>query len=390
MNAPSFGVLFAFVMAILLLFVSGFASASEIAFFSLSPSDVSELEQSKTKKDKHISMLREDNERTLATILIGNNFVNVTIIMLCNYAFGNLISFGAKAYWLQFLSLTVILTFLLLLFGEIIPKVYSRQNPLAYCRVSVGGIMFMRRLFWPLETILIKSGIFLEKMVHKENQHLSMDDLEQALELTDKNEIKDEKSILQGIIRFGDETAKEIMTSRQDIVDIDIRSSFSEVMSCILENNYSRIPVYQDNDDNIRGILYIKDLLPHVSKPANFRWQSLIRSGYFVPETKKIIMEDPAFGWTCLWNLWNRKYLIWAMLMAYKVTGEKDILDSVRRQMDQWIDMMHRLGVSLCDTGSTDFLGVASMSVLKPLVMLWTSHSSNGFQNPQSGQSHTS
>ena len=146
----------------------------------------------------------------------------------------------------------------------------------------------MRRLFWPLETILIKSGIFLEKMVHKENQHLSMDDLEQALELTDKNEIKDEKSILQGIIRFGDETAKEIMTSRQDIVDIDIRSSFSEVMSCILENNYSRIPVYQDNDDNIRGILYIKDLLPHVSKPANVRWQSLIRSGYFVPETKKI------------------------------------------------------------------------------------------------------
>ena len=288
LNTPSFGVLFAFVMAILLLFVSGFASASEIAFFSLSPSDVSELEQSKTKKDKHISMLREDNERILATILIGNNFVNVTIIMLCNYAFGNLICFGAKAYWLQFLSLTVILTFLLLLFGEIIPKVYSRQNPLAYCRVSVGGIMFMRRLFWPLETILIKSGIFLEKMVHKENQHLSMDDLEQALELTDKNEIKDEKSILQGIIRFGDETAKEIMTSRQDIVDIDIRSSFSEVMSCILENNYSRIPVYQDNDDNIRGILYIKDLLPHVSKPANFRWQSLIRSGYFVPETKKI------------------------------------------------------------------------------------------------------
>lgn len=288
LNTPSFGVLFAFIMAILLLFVSGFASASEIAFFSLSPSDVSELEQSKTKKDKHISMLREDNERTLATILIGNNFVNVTIIMLCNYAFDNLISFGAKAYWLQFLSLTVILTFLLLLFGEIIPKVYSRQNPLAYCRVSVGGIMFMRRLFWPLETILIKSGIFLEKMVHKENQHLSMDDLEQALELTDKNEIKDEKSILQGIIRFGDETAKEIMTSRQDIVDIDIRSSFSEVMSCILENNYSRIPVYQDNDDNIRGILYIKDLLPHVSKPANFRWQSLIRSGYFVPETKKI------------------------------------------------------------------------------------------------------
>ncbi len=288
LNKPTLGVIFALVMVVLLLFVSGFASASEIAFFSLSPTEVAELEQSKNKKDSYIKMLRSDNERTLATILIGNNFVNVTIIMLCNYAFAQLIHFGPKAYWLQFVSLTVILTFLLLLFGEIIPKVYGRQNPLAYCYKAVGGIMFMRRLFWPLETILIKSGIFLEKVVHKEAQHLSMDELEQALELTDKNEIKDEKSILQGIIRFGDETAKEIMTSRQDVVDIDIRSSFKDVLSCILENNYSRIPVYQDNDDNIRGVLYIKDLLPHVSKPSNFRWQSLIRSAYFVPETKKI------------------------------------------------------------------------------------------------------
>jgi gliding motility-associated protein GldE len=115
-----------------------------------------------------------------------------------------------------------------------------------------------------------------------------VDDLEQALELTDKEEIKDEQSMLQGIIRFGDETAKEVMTTRQDIVDIDIRSSFADVLKCIVENNYSRIPVYQDNGDNIRGVLYIKDLLPHLSKPASFRWQSLIRPPYFVPETKKI------------------------------------------------------------------------------------------------------
>ena len=275
-------------MAAILLGVSGFISASEIAYFSLSPTDVAELELEKNNKDKRIQLLRADGERTLATILIGNNFVNVTIIMLCNYAFGSLVTFGPKAVWIQFVSLTVILTFLLLLFGEIMPKVYSRQTPLAYCRKSVSGIMFMRRLFWPIETILIKSGIFLEKVVHKEEQSLSVDDLEQALELTDKDDIKDEQSILQGIIRFGDETAKEVMTSRQDIVDIDIRSTFAEVLSCILENNYSRIPVYQDNDDNIRGILYIKDLLPHVSKPATFRWQSLIRPGYFVPETKKI------------------------------------------------------------------------------------------------------
>lgn len=287
-NAPSMGAIFSLIMASILLGVSGFISASEIAYFSLSPTDVAELELEKDNKDKRIQLLRADGERTLATILIGNNFVNVTIIMLCNYAFGSLVTFGPKAVWIQFVSLTVILTFLLLLFGEIMPKVYSRQAPLAYCRKSVSGIMFMRRLFWPIETILIKSGIFLEKVVHKEEQSLSVDDLEQALELTDKDDIKDEQSILQGIIRFGDETAKEVMTSRQDIVDIDIRSTFAEVLSCILENNYSRIPVYQDNDDNIRGILYIKDLLPHVSKPATFRWQSLIRPGYFVPETKKI------------------------------------------------------------------------------------------------------
>ena len=117
---------------------------------------------------------------------------------------------------------------------------------------------------------------------------MSVDDLEQALELTDKDDIKEEEKMLQGIIRFGDETAKEVMTSRQDIVALDIKSPFSEVLNCIIENNYSRIPIYQDNSDNIRGILYIKDLLPHLSKPTNFRWQSLIRPPYFVPETKKI------------------------------------------------------------------------------------------------------
>ena len=124
--------------------------------------------------------------------------------------------------------------------------------------------------------------------MQKKNRQLSVDDLEQALELTDKEDIKDEQSMLQGIIRFGDETAKEVMTSRQDIVNLDILSSFSDVLKCVVENNYSRIPVYQDNTDNIRGILYIKDLLPHLSKPAGFRWQSLIRPPYFVPETKKI------------------------------------------------------------------------------------------------------
>lgn len=286
--APTSGVIIAAVLAVVLLGMSAFASGSEIAFFSLSPSDIAEVEAGRSLKDKSIQKLRDDSERTLATILITNNFVNVTIIMLCNFVFGSIIHFGAKAYWLQFLCITVLLTFLLLLFGEIMPKVYSRENPLGFCRKCVGGVMLCRKLFWPLETILLRSGVLAEKVVQKENHVLSVDDLEQALELTDKEDIKEEQSMLQGIIRFGDETAKEVMTSRQDIVGLDITESFAEVLKCVVENNYSRIPVYQENADNIRGILYIKDLLPHLSKPATFRWQSLIRPPYFVPETKKI------------------------------------------------------------------------------------------------------
>ncbi len=282
----SISVIVAALMAALLLLLSGFASGSEIAFFSLSPQDLEDLNPDKNPKDKLIETLRDDSERTLATILICNNLVNVMIIMLSNFVFASLVTFAAP--WLEFLVITVLLTFLLLLFGEIMPKVYSRQNPLKFCRSTVGSIMVARKVFWPLETVLIKSGMLAEKAVPKEKRQLSVDDLEQALELTDKDEIREEQSMLQGIIRFGDETAKEVMTSRQDIVDLDIKSTYPEVLKCIVDNNYSRIPVYQDNTDNIRGILYIKDLLPYLRKPSNFRWQSLIRPPYFVPETKKI------------------------------------------------------------------------------------------------------
>ena len=288
LQQPSTGVIIATILAAVLLLMSAFASGSEIAFFSLSPSDVAELEDGKFDADKKIQNLRDDSERTLATILIANNFVNVTIIMLLNYVIAGVISFGERALLLQFLFTTVILTFLLLLYGEIMPKVYARQDPLKFCRRCVGGIMFARKLFWPIENILLKSGMMAEKIIQKENHVLSVDDLEQALELTDKEDIKDEQNMLKGIIRFGDETAKEVMTSRQNIIDLDIRSNYADVLKCIEDNNYSRIPVYQDNTDNIRGILYIKDLLPHLTKSSNFRWQSLIRPPYFVPETKKI------------------------------------------------------------------------------------------------------
>lgn len=280
------GVLVAIVLAVLLLLVSGFVSASEIAFFSLAPKDISELENSKEEKDRKIEMLRNESQRTLATILITNNCVNVTIIMLCNYAFSRVLHFSSPLA--EFVVITVILTFLLLLFGEIAPKVFSSQNPLRFCRFAVNGIMFFRRLFWHVETLLMSTGKVAEKVVSKETPQLTVDDLEQALDLTDESEIKEEQSMLEGIIRFGDETVREIMTSRQDIVDLNITASYREVLQLIVSNKYSRVPVYQDTGDNIRGVLYVKDLLPHLGKPSSFRWQTLIRPAYFVPETKKV------------------------------------------------------------------------------------------------------
>ena len=284
-HSPTISAIIAIVLAGLLLLVSGFASASEIAFFSLSPSDLNAIDEKKHPSDEKISKLLDDTERLLATILITNNFVNVTIIMLCNFFFMSVFEFHSPIA--EFLILTVILTFLLLLFGEIMPKIYSAQKTLAFCRFSAPGIWMFRSLFYPVASMLVRSTSFLNKHFASKNHNISVDELSHALELTDKEELKEENNILEGIIRFGGETAKEVMTSRLDVVDLDIRTPFKDVLQCIIENAYSRIPIYSENRDNIKGILYIKDLLPHLNK-VDFRWQSLIRPAYFVPETKMI------------------------------------------------------------------------------------------------------
>lgn len=284
-HSPTISAIIAIVLAGLLLLVSGFASASEIAFFSLSPSDLNAIDERKHPSDEKIRKLLDDTERLLATILITNNFVNVTIIMLCNFFFMSVFEFHSPIA--EFLILTVILTFLLLLFGEIMPKIYSAQKTLAFCRFSAPGIWMFRSLFYPVASMLVRSTSFLNKHFARKNHNISVDELSHALELTDKAELKEENNILEGIIRFGGETAKEVMTSRLDVVDLDIRTPFKDVLQCIIENAYSRIPIYSENRDNIKGILYIKDLLPHLNK-VDFRWQSLIRPAYFVPETKMI------------------------------------------------------------------------------------------------------
>lgn len=287
LTVPDMGAWTALVLGIFLLFVSGFVSASEIAFFSLTSTDHLKIEQGEKKADREIRRLLNDSERLMATILIANIFVNITIVVLCDYFFAQLINWGMLEV-LRLVFVVVVLAFLLLLFGEITPKVYSVQQPLSFCRRAVRGISFFSKLFYPLSSILKRSSWIVGKLLTKENYNISVDDLSQALELTNKDEILDEQNILKGIIRFGGETAKDVMTSRVDIVDLEISTPFREVMHSIIENVYSRIPVYQENRDNIKGILYIKDLLPYLDKGDNFKWQSLIRPAYFVPETKMI------------------------------------------------------------------------------------------------------
>lgn len=286
---PSLSAYFALGIAIMLLFCSAFVSASEVAFFSLTPSDLNDIEEEHHKSDQKILKLKERNEHFLATILISNNLVNVAIIMLLDFFFAKWISFGPGAEILQFLVMTVLLTFLLLLFGEIIPKIYSKSHKLSFCRMAAPTLYMLDRVFHPLSVLLMGSKKITTHIVNHEAQSLTVDELEQALELTDKEDIAEESSMLEGIIRFSGESVKEIMTPRVDMVDLEIHTPIDEVLSCIVENNYSRIPVYLENEDNIRGVLYIKDLLPHLDKAnKRFRWQSLIRPVLFVPETKMI------------------------------------------------------------------------------------------------------
>lgn len=284
---PSAGAVVALVLSLLLLGVSGFISASEIAFFSLSPADLNDVEEGNHPADKRVKALLATSERLKATILLSKTLVNVAIILLLNYFFVSVADFGDMRA-LGFTVVTVILVFLLLVFGEIMPRIYSAQHALRFCRKSASVLGVLCSLFRPFSNLLARSSLVVSKYSQPKKANLSVDELSQALELTDKNEISEESNMLEGIIRFGEETAKEVMTSRLDMVDLDIDTPFSKVLRCIVDNAYSRIPVYEDTRDNIKGILYIKDLLPYLDKDDTFRWQKLIRPAFFVPETKMI------------------------------------------------------------------------------------------------------
>lgn len=286
-TAPSEWAIAAIICAALLLLLSAFVSASERAFFSLTPADISSIAEEKQAADVRVSRLLEDKERLLATLLLVNSLSNVSIILLCHFFFTDVFHF-ASVFWQGFV-LTLFLSVLILLFGEIMPKMFSTRHPLSFCRHAASGLDACRAAFYPFSSVLMRVMAWMDKSVARKRAHaISVDELSHALELTDKNELSEESHILEGIIRFGEETAKEIMTSRLDVVDLEYHTPFKEVLQCVVENVYSRIPVYSETRDNIKGILYIKDLLPYLTRGDDFNWQTLIRPAYFVPETKMI------------------------------------------------------------------------------------------------------
>jgi gliding motility-associated protein GldE len=285
-SAISISSIVALCISALFLCLSAIVSASEIAFFALTPSDKNEISESDSVFDKTIQSLSQYPDRLLATILIWNNFANVGVVVLSSYAFNQLINFS-HAPLVGFIFETIFLTFIILFFGEILPKIYAQSNSLKLIRKVAGFLKGLVKFTKPVSSLLLSSTRFVNFLSRKKTSDVSVDELSKALELT-SGELTDEKEMLKGIIGLYNKTAVEIMTSRMDVADLDIKTSFKEVIRYVIEVGYSRIPVYANNQDNIKGILYIKDLLPYLDKHAEFRWQSLIRPAFFVPENKKI------------------------------------------------------------------------------------------------------
>lgn len=289
-NVPTLGSIVAFSFALVALCLSAFVSGSEIAFFSLSKSQREEMAE--TPQGETVCRLLKSPEQLLATILITNNLVNVTIVILFNYVMTQV--FEIESALVDFLVQSVILTFLILLFGEILPKLYSTNYSRQFAQFAAPGINFFFRLFSPLSRLLVKSTGIVNRIVPAHGDEISKEDLSQALEITNVK-ASDEKELLEGILTFGSTTVTEIMRPRVDIEDLDFNLDFDKVVERVVSTGYSRMPVYEETPDNIKGVLYAKDLLPYIGKAEkNFRWQRLIRQAYFVPETRMIddLLED--------------------------------------------------------------------------------------------------
>ena len=289
-NTPTLGSIIAIIVAVLGLFLSAFNSGSEIAYFSLRPDDIDNIED--THRRERVRELLAKPEKLLATILVGNNLVNIMIAIVLNFAMNQIFEFHSTV--LNFIVQTIILTFLILLFGEVIPKLYATNFNLKFAAMASAPLKAAVKIFSPLTALLVRSTSLVNKVVPSQTEELSVDDLTRALEVSEvKN--PDEKELLEGILSFGDKTVSDIMRPRVDVVDIDQDDDFDEVVRKVIETGYSRMPVYEETPDNIKGILYAKDLLPYIGNRDNtFKWQTLMRPAYFVPETRMLddLLED--------------------------------------------------------------------------------------------------
>lgn len=285
-NPVTADIIVSLVILIVLLICSALISGSEVAFFSLSPGDIGELESANSGPAKKTMYLHDRPEHLLGTILVTNNFVNVGIVILSSYITNSIVNFS-DAPVLGFIVQVVLITFILLLFGEIIPKVFAHQYAVKFAMAMSGTIVILEKIFKPVIFTLISSTSFVNKRLARKKSGISITDLSDALDLPATKDIEDEH-ILKGIVKFGNIDVQEIMKSRMDVFAVDVSTQFPVLLKKILESGYSRIPVYEESFDTIKGILYIKDLLPYLKEKENFKWQSLIRPPYYVPESKKI------------------------------------------------------------------------------------------------------
>ncbi len=274
------------VLLILLIFASAFVSGSEVAYFSLTPTDIEELEHSRSRRASTAMKLLSRPEKLLSSILVTNNIINIALIILAAFISSRLFDLSNNPI-LSFIIEVVVITFLLLLFCEVMPKVYASRNQLRFALTMAPTLALVSRIVSPLASALSFSSFFVRKRQRPRDSSMDISDLSTALELT-SSEMKDDRELLKGVVRFGNISVSAVMCPRIDVTALDITRGFSSVMSEVRESGFSRIPVYSGSFDNVKGILFVKDLLPHLGKPDTFRWQTLIRPPYMIPETKKI------------------------------------------------------------------------------------------------------
>jgi len=277
------------IVLLLMLMLSALVSGSEVAYFSLTPKEIDKCNLRETPVQKRMSLLLSKPKRLLATILILNNFINIAIVMLSTY-FAVTIIGTEKDEGTILITLTISITFLIVFFGEIVPKVYANKNNLKFARYTSGLLKTSYIFFKPLAWVLTSISNIVEQRIEKKGYNISVDEMHQVLELTTKEgTTEEEKGILKGIVNFGTLSVKQVMKSRLDIFGIESKSSFKDVINLVKKSGYSRIPIYNETIDNIEGILYIKDLLAHLNETNDYDWNELIKKpSFFIPETKKI------------------------------------------------------------------------------------------------------